>query len=61
MRYRTQEGEIKYLHTLNASGLATSRLMVAILETYQQKDGSIVIPEVLRKYIDKIEKIEPKN
>jgi seryl-tRNA synthetase len=61
MRYRTQEGEIKYLHTLNASGLATSRLMVAILESYQQKDGSIVIPEVLRKYVGGVEKIEAKN
>jgi len=61
MRYRTESGEIKYLHTLNASGLATSRLMVAMLETYQQQDGSIVIPEVLRKYIGGIEKIETKN
>jgi len=61
MRYRTESGEIKYLHTLNASGLATSRLMVAMLETYQQRDGSIVIPEVLRKYIGGIEKIETKN
>jgi seryl-tRNA synthetase len=56
MRYKTDDGT-KFVHTLNASGLATSRLMVAILETYQQSDGSIVIPEVLRKYIgvDKIE------
>jgi seryl-tRNA synthetase len=46
------------MHTLNASGLATSRLMVALLETYQQPDGSILVPEVLRKYtgFDKIEK-----
>lgn len=56
MRYKTEDGT-KFVHTLNASGLATSRLMVAILETYQQSDGSIVVPEVLRKYIgvDKIE------
>lgn len=59
MRYKSKEdGRNMFVHTLNASGLATSRLMVAIVETYQQKDGSIVIPEVLRKYIgvDKIEK-----
>lgn len=56
MRYRTEDGEIKYMHTLNASGLATSRLMVSILETYQQPDGSILVPKVLQKYIgfDKI-------
>jgi seryl-tRNA synthetase len=60
MRYRPKDGEktTKYLHTLNASGLATSRLMVAILETYQQEDGSIVVPEVLREYMGGIEKIE---
>jgi seryl-tRNA synthetase len=60
MRYRPKDGKktTKYLHTLNASGLATSRLMVAILETYQQEDGSIVVPEVLREYMGGIEKIE---
>jgi seryl-tRNA synthetase len=59
MRYKPSDGgKSKYMHTLNASGLATSRLMVAILETYQQEDGSIQIPEVLRRYIgiDKITK-----
>ncbi|KUK67561.1 MAG: Serine--tRNA ligase [candidate division WS6 bacterium 36_33] len=61
MRYRTEDGEIRYLHTLNASGLATSRLMVAILETYQKEDGSIVVPKVLRKYIGGIKKIDRKN
>lgn len=60
MRYRTSDGsKIEYLHTLNASGLATSRLMVALVETYQQEDGSILIPEVLRKYIG-VDKIEAK-
>ena len=58
MRYRKEDGAIEYMHTLNASGLATSRLMVALVETYQQEDGSILVPDVLRKYIgvDKIEK-----
>lgn len=58
MRYKpTEGGKTEYMHTLNASGLATSRLMVAIIETYQQEDGSILIPEVLQKYmgVDKIE------
>lgn len=59
MRYRSKDGQkIEFMHTLNASGLATSRLMVAILETNQQKDGSIVIPEVLREYMGGMEKIE---
>ena len=58
MRYRSEDGDKpKYLHTLNASGLATSRLMVALLETYQLEDGSIEIPEVLRKYVGGIDKI----
>ncbi|MCM0649266.1 serine--tRNA ligase [Clostridium swellfunianum] len=50
-----REGSKKteYVNTLNASGLATSRLFPAIIETYQQEDGSIVVPEVLRKWIGK--------
>ena len=57
MKYRPSNGgKAEYMSTLNASGLATSRLMVALVETYQQEDGTILIPEVLRKYIgvDKI-------
>ncbi len=54
MRYRRKaDDEIKFVYTLNASGLATSRLMIAILETYQNKDGSITVPEVLRGYVGK--------
>jgi seryl-tRNA synthetase len=59
MRYRPSKGEkTEYMSTLNASGLATSRLMVALIETYQQEDGSLLIPQVLQKYmgVDKIEK-----
>jgi seryl-tRNA synthetase len=59
MKYKPADGsKPKYMHTLNGSGLATSRLMVALVETYQQKDGSIVVPEVLRPFmgVDKIEK-----
>jgi seryl-tRNA synthetase len=61
IRYRPKDGgRNQYVHTLNGSGLATSRLLVAILETYQQPDGSILIPEALRKYLPGIDKIEPK-
>ena len=45
MRYRDKtSGEVKYLHTLNGSGLATSRLIPAIVEQYQQADGSVIVP-----------------
>ena len=58
MKYKPTDGsKPKYMHTLNGSGLATSRLMVALVEAYQQKDGSIIVPEVLRPFmgVDKIE------
>lgn len=52
MRYRRADGKtLAYVHTLNASGLATSRIIPAIVEQYQQEDGSVVIPEVLRKFM----------
>lgn len=53
IRYRKKEDEKpSFVHTLNASGVATSRLMVAILENNQMEDGSVLIPTVLRKYLD---------
>ncbi len=61
MRYKPSDGgKLKYMHTLNGSGLATSRLMVGIIESYQQSDGSIVIPEALRPFMGGIDKIEAK-
>ncbi len=58
MRYRDKEtGKVKYVHTLNASGLATSRLVPAIVEQYQTKDGDVIVPEVLRPFMGGIEKI----
>lgn len=58
MRYKPADGgKLKYMHTLNGSGLATSRLMVALVETYQQADGSIIVPEVLRPFMGGIDKI----
>ena len=58
IRYKNEAGEIEFCHTLNGSGLATSRLLPAILEQNQQSDGSVIIPEVLRKYIGGIEVIK---
>lgn len=57
IRYRTAGGKVQYVHTLNGSGLAVGRTLVAILENYQQEDGSVVIPEALRPYMDGVEKI----
>jgi len=57
-RYRNEETKkLEYVHTLNASGLATSRLFPALLEQYQNEDGSVTIPEVLRKYMGGLEVI----
>ena len=57
-RYRpVGEKTTRYVHTLNGSGLAVGRTMVAILETYQQEDGSIVVPDVLRPYMGGLEVI----
>lgn len=53
MRYRDKEGNIKYVYTLNNTVAATPRLLAAVIENYQQEDGSVVIPEVLRKYMGK--------
>ncbi len=49
-RYKGADGKNRFVHTLNGSGLATSRVLPAIVEQYQQADGSIVVPEALRKY-----------
>jgi seryl-tRNA synthetase len=50
-RFRDADGKVKYVHTLNGSGLALPRTVIAILENYQQADGSVVIPEALRSYL----------
>lgn len=57
IRFKSNEGKPEFVHTLNGSGLATSRLMVSLLEHYQQEDGSILIPEVLYPYMGDIKKI----
>ena len=55
IRYRRADGKLDFVHTLNGSGLATSRIFPAIVEQNQRADGSIVVPEVLRKYLGGIE------
>ena len=60
IRVRRADGKIEYVHTLNGSGLATSRIFPAIVEQNQRADGSVVIPEVLRKYMGGMEVIEKK-
>jgi len=63
IKYREKEGEAPkgFVHTLNSTALATGRTMVALIENYQQEDGSIVVPEVLRKYMGGIEEIAAKR
>jgi len=63
VKYREKEGEPPkgFVHTLNSTALATGRTMVALLENCQQKDGSVLIPKILRKYMDGIDKIEPER
>jgi seryl-tRNA synthetase len=58
-RYKTSSGENQLVHTLNGSGLATSRLMVSLLENNQQADGSITIPKVLQPYLEGLEILTP--
>ncbi len=60
IRYRRADGKIDFVHTLNGSGLATSRIFPAIVEQNQRADGSVVVPECLRKYLGGIEVIEAK-
>ncbi len=55
IRYRRADGKIDFVHTLNGSGLATSRIFPALVEQNQRADGSIVVPEVLRKYLGGLE------
>jgi seryl-tRNA synthetase len=57
IRYRREKGKPNFVHTLNGSGLAVGRTLVAILENYQQKDGSVLIPTALRPYMGGLEKI----
>jgi seryl-tRNA synthetase len=61
IRYKDENGKIHFCHTLNGSGLATSRVFPAILEQYQQKDGSVLIPEVLQPFMGGIKVLKPRK
>jgi seryl-tRNA synthetase len=58
-RYRPKDGKPEFVHTLNGSGLAVGRTLIAILENYQQADGSVVIPQALVPYMGGLERIAP--
>ncbi|WP_018607521.1 serine--tRNA ligase [Uliginosibacterium gangwonense] len=58
-RYKNEAGKNEMVHTLNGSGLAVGRTLVAVLENYQQADGSVVVPEALRPYMAGLEVIRP--
>ncbi|OGG02885.1 serine--tRNA ligase, partial [Candidatus Gottesmanbacteria bacterium RBG_16_37_8] len=57
IRFRDEDGKLRFVHTLNGSGLALPRTVIALLETYQQKDGSIEIPDILQPYMGGIKVI----
>jgi len=59
IRFRNKEGKMRYVHTLNGSGLAVGRTLVAILENYQEEDGTVTIPEALRPYLRGLKSITP--
>ena len=59
-RFKPKEGKgNQFVHTLNGSGLAVGRTLVAVLENYQQEDGSVLIPQVLQSYMGGIKRLEP--
>jgi len=57
LRYRPNKGKVEHLHTVNGSGLATARILVAIIENYQTERGTVIVPEVLRPYMGGLEEI----
>ena len=59
IRYKDENGKMHFCHTLNGSGLATSRVFPAILEQYQQEDGSVLVPEVLQPFMGGIKVLKP--
>jgi seryl-tRNA synthetase len=59
-RYRGKDGKPAFVHTLNGSGVAVGRALIAVMETYQDDKGAIVVPEALKPYMGGIAKIERK-
>jgi len=52
VRYKNKAGKTDYVHMLNATAIAIGRMLIAIIENYQQNDGSIVVPDILRPYVN---------
>jgi seryl-tRNA synthetase len=59
-RYRAADGKPTFVHTLNGSGLAVGRTLIAVLENYQEVDGSITVPPALRPYLGGLEQLSPR-
>jgi seryl-tRNA synthetase len=59
IRFKDEDGKNRFAHTLNGSGLALPRLLIALVESFQREDGSIVVPEVLGPYMNGLESIDP--
>jgi len=59
IRYRDANGKLRFVHTLNNTAIASPRILIAILENYQNEDGSVTIPEVLQPYMRGQKRIEP--
>ncbi|TCL54750.1 seryl-tRNA synthetase [Hydrogenispora ethanolica] len=60
IRYRDEDGTLRYVYTLNNTGIASPRILIPLLEIYQNEDGSVTVPRVLRPYLNQREKIGPK-
>jgi len=60
-RYRDKDGKVRYVHTLNGSGVAVGRALIAVMENYQQEDGSVAIPAVLQPYMKGVTSIGGKS
>ena len=61
IKYKDADGRKNYVHTLNGSGLGMPRALISVMETYQQRDGSIRVPEVLKPWMGGLETIEKEN
>ena len=59
-RYRPEGGKPQFVHTLNGSGLAVGRTLVAVVENYQQEDGSVAVPQALKPYLGGGDRLEPR-
>src|SRR6202040_4087482 len=61
IRYRDEDGKVKFVHTLNNTAIASPRILIPLLETHQQADGSVSLPKELVKYMNGIEVLRPRE